>query len=313
MSIEGALSTKTVKVAHLEGTSIGYHLPKAISHSKPTLVLIPGFASNATTFRHQVADPSLLEIANVLVLEALGYGSTKTSSPTWTAWDSATCLLQAMEALGVRKAFVLGAGEGGWIGLRMALYAPDKVSGNILVGSTTMGAAGPVALGSHDISQELIGLVKMTETPNPKFELPAGGAKTLVETSLGPEASEADVKIWTDIPLQSYKGDAGRLRFRQTLINMLSRDPLQLRVGEIQTPVLYIIGSEDKIYTEKVAKEDIKAFKSDVQFAKIDGAYHSPVWTHAKETNSIVAEFLKKNGGKVNAQALREAVGMVDI
>lgn len=36
--------------------------------------------------------------------------------------------LQVMEALGVKKAFVLGTSQGGWITVRMALLAPDRVT-----------------------------------------------------------------------------------------------------------------------------------------------------------------------------------------
>ena len=32
-----------------------------------------------------------------------------------------------MEEMGVKKAFVLGTSQGGWITVRMALLAPDKV------------------------------------------------------------------------------------------------------------------------------------------------------------------------------------------
>jgi pimeloyl-ACP methyl ester carboxylesterase len=32
-----------------------------------------------------------------------------------------------MEALGVQKAFVLGTSQGGWMVVRMALLAPEKV------------------------------------------------------------------------------------------------------------------------------------------------------------------------------------------
>src|SRR5205085_1015672 len=105
-----------------------YHAPKALSATKPTLVLIPGFACGATEFRPQVADTALLEVANLLVLEPLGHGATKTNSPAWTDWDSARCFLQATDALGVKKALVLGHGVGGSVAARMALYAPDKVT-----------------------------------------------------------------------------------------------------------------------------------------------------------------------------------------
>jgi pimeloyl-ACP methyl ester carboxylesterase len=121
-----ALPTKTIRVAHLTAT-IGYHAPKTLSATKPTLVLIPGFACGATEFRPQVTDAGLLEVANLLVLEPLGQGATKANSPAWTDWDSARCFIQATDALGVKKAIVLGHGTGGGIAARMALYAPDKV------------------------------------------------------------------------------------------------------------------------------------------------------------------------------------------
>jgi pimeloyl-ACP methyl ester carboxylesterase len=40
--------------------------------------------------------------------------------------------LQVMEALGVDKAFVLGTSQGGWVTVRMALLAPEKVYTYIL-------------------------------------------------------------------------------------------------------------------------------------------------------------------------------------
>jgi predicted esterase len=33
---------------------------------------------------------------------------------------------QAMDALGIKKAFLTGISQGGWIATRVALYAPDK-------------------------------------------------------------------------------------------------------------------------------------------------------------------------------------------
>jgi pimeloyl-ACP methyl ester carboxylesterase len=35
--------------------------------------------------------------------------------------------LQVMEKLGIKKAFVLGTSQGGWVTVRMALLAPEKV------------------------------------------------------------------------------------------------------------------------------------------------------------------------------------------
>src|ERR1700761_5624798 len=128
MASEGTIPVKTIRVSHLNGTSIGYQLPKPLVGSKITLILIPTFGTNAVVFKPQVTNSELLGAFNLLVFEPLGQGVTKTNSPVWTAWDSAYALIQAMDALNVRKAFVLGESQGGWIAARMALYAPDRVS-----------------------------------------------------------------------------------------------------------------------------------------------------------------------------------------
>jgi pimeloyl-ACP methyl ester carboxylesterase len=115
------------------------------------------------------------------------------------------------------------------------------------------------------------------------------------------------------VPLNSYKGDAGRARLRQSAINWLSHDSLQLRLGDIKCPVLCLLGSEDKVTPEKAVREDAALFGSGAQLEVVQGAYHAPLWTHTADTNKLLLDFIKKNNGKGKAQALREAVGMVDI
>jgi pimeloyl-ACP methyl ester carboxylesterase len=128
MASEIQVPVKTIRVAHLNGTSIGYQLPKPLVGSKSTLILIPNFGFTSALFKPQVTNPELLAATNILVLEPIGHGVTKTAAPVWTLWDSAYAFVQAMDALGVKKAFVLGQSQGGMIAARMALYAPDRVS-----------------------------------------------------------------------------------------------------------------------------------------------------------------------------------------
>jgi pimeloyl-ACP methyl ester carboxylesterase len=79
-------------------------------------------------FRPQVSNAELLTAVNLLVFEPLGQGNTTTSNAVWTLWDTAFAFIQAMDALGVKKAFVLGHSQGAMIAARMALYAPNRVS-----------------------------------------------------------------------------------------------------------------------------------------------------------------------------------------
>ena len=64
---------------------------------------------------------------NLLAIELLGHGQTRTKSEQFTYWDTAIMNIQVMEALGIKEASVLGTSQGGWITTRMALLAPDKV------------------------------------------------------------------------------------------------------------------------------------------------------------------------------------------
>lgn len=119
--------TKTVEVSHLGGIVAGYQMPFPYDPSKPTLVLVNSFVTSAELYREQYENAKLTSATNLLAIELLGHGETRTKTENWTYWDTAIINLQVMEALGVKKAFVLGTSQGGWITVRMALLAPEKV------------------------------------------------------------------------------------------------------------------------------------------------------------------------------------------
>lgn len=80
-------------------------------------------------FEPQFNDEALTSAANILAIEPLGHGSTSfpTKAAQFTYWDSAIMALEVMSKLGVDKAFALGTSQGGWMVVRMALLAPERV------------------------------------------------------------------------------------------------------------------------------------------------------------------------------------------
>jgi pimeloyl-ACP methyl ester carboxylesterase len=103
-------------------------MAKPFRQNKPTLILINSFTTCAELYRGQFQNPKLTDIMNLVAIEPLGHGGTRArASETFTYWDSAIMILQAMDAMGVKKAFLLGTSQGGWIVARVALYAPDRV------------------------------------------------------------------------------------------------------------------------------------------------------------------------------------------
>ena len=119
--------TQTIEVPHLGGIIASYQTPSAIDPAKPTLILVNSFTTSSELYRDQFTNEELKSAMNLVAIELLGHGQTRTKSENWTYWDTAIMNLQVMEALGIQKAFVLGTSQGGWITVRMALLAPEKV------------------------------------------------------------------------------------------------------------------------------------------------------------------------------------------
>lgn len=123
----GSIQTHTV--THLGGILVGYKLSEdKINHTKPTLVLINPFTTTVDYYTPEFRNTRLREVCNILAIEPLGHGQTQPlKTETYTYWDSAIMILQLLDALGIEKVFALGTSQGGWVAVRMALLAPQKV------------------------------------------------------------------------------------------------------------------------------------------------------------------------------------------
>lgn len=106
-------------------------MPQPYDPSKPTLVLVNSFTTSSDLFRDQFGDSALTAKVNLIAIELLGHGQTRTSREQWTYWDTAEMNLQVLDALGIDQVFVLGTSQGGWITVQLALLRPEKVSRNI--------------------------------------------------------------------------------------------------------------------------------------------------------------------------------------
>lgn len=121
-----------VTVPHLNGTIAAYQTSGDLDATKPTLVMVNSFLTNSNLYGSQYANKNLTDRMNLIAIELLGHGETRTKSEHWTYWDTAIMNIQVLEALQKRgeiagKVFVLGTSQGGWITARMALLAPEMV------------------------------------------------------------------------------------------------------------------------------------------------------------------------------------------
>lgn len=120
-------NTETIRIPQLGGIDAAYQMPRPYDSTKPTVVLVNSFTTCSELFRPQYNDKSLTDSMNLLSIEPLGHGQTRTTREYWNYWDTAEMNLQVLDALGIDKTFVLGTSQGGWIAVMMALLRPEKV------------------------------------------------------------------------------------------------------------------------------------------------------------------------------------------
>src|SRR5689334_15657165 len=77
------------------------------------------------------------------------HGVTETTADDFTYWDSASDLVGLLDHLGIERAVLAGMSQGGYLSLRAALTAPERVRGLVLI-DTQAGTEDPAKTAAYD-------------------------------------------------------------------------------------------------------------------------------------------------------------------
>ena len=91
----------------------------------PAVIFSHGFLMDHSMFDPQVA--ALAPEFRVITWDARGFGATEFDEKPFTYWDSAGDALALCDHLGIDRAVFAGMSQGGFLSLRAALLAPDRV------------------------------------------------------------------------------------------------------------------------------------------------------------------------------------------
>ncbi|MCJ1237852.1 hypothetical protein MMC14_005839 [Varicellaria rhodocarpa] len=292
-------NTKTVHVHHLGGIDAGYQLPHSYDPSKPTLVLVNSFTTSSDLYRTQFNNEKLTSTMNLLAIELLGHGRTRTKSENFTYWDTAIMNCQVMEALGVDRAFVLGTSQGGWITVRMALLRPDMIEGIIPLGTSLDNESERSrSLGCWDAAAATTSSIESwtSKTPTPDFEPGEAFSNFLIDIGFGKECDPSLREFWNQAIRSNYSGNDGRKRARMAAINLRERDTLHGRLFDVHCPVMWLHGTSDVVYSVKNAEEEIKMFVNapEAKLITIKDGQHFLSASHPQEVDDALIEFVTK-------------------
>ncbi|VUC20933.1 unnamed protein product [Clonostachys rosea] len=292
-------ATTTIKVPHLGGITAGYRLSgTGVDPAKPTFVLINSMCTTSSLYEAQFKSKSLTGVVNLLAIEPLGHGATSCTSEHFTYWDSAIMALQVLDALNIKKAYALGTSQGGWIIVRMALLAPDRILGLLPLGtSMDYESATSREKGCWDPKTSLQGFIDAwtSTVPTPNFIIDEAWRDSVARLGFSEDTSAETLAFWDETIKNVYSGEEGRKKVRMATLNLLHRDGLLARLGDVKCPVYWLQGPEDPVYGKIVPTEHIKLFTSspDATVTFVEGAGHYLNATHPKETEEAILKMVQ--------------------
>ncbi|KAL2128987.1 hypothetical protein VTI74DRAFT_8375 [Chaetomium olivicolor] len=293
-------ATKTVTVPHLGGIRAGYALSgEGYDPSKPTCVLINSMCTTVSLYKSQFTDAALTSALNLLAIEPLGHGATSCSTEHFTYWDSAIMALQVLDQLGIKQAYALGTSQGGWIVTRMALLAPERIKGLVLLGtSMDYESAESRENGCWDPKTLLSPFYEKwcSEVETPEFVVDDVWCGMVGSLGFGKAGTQEMVQYWTEVLKGVYRGDEGRKKLKMALACLLDRDGLLRRIRDVKCPVYWLQGTDDTPFGLTVPAQHIKLFtgSKDVTLTVVEGGGHYLNATHPKEVGATLLEMIHK-------------------
>jgi 3-oxoadipate enol-lactonase len=246
----------------------------------PALVLSHGYLMDASMFDAQVA--ALAPEYRVITWDQRGHGGTAAAGP-FSYWDSARDVLALLDHLGIDEAVLGGMSQGGFLSLRAAMLAPQRVRGLVLIDSQ----AGTEAEASRP-AYEQMHQTWLDQGPGPVQEIVAA-------IILGPGQWDGWYAKWAEQYAEWAPDNLSQLTW--PFRTLMDRDDITGRLGEVSSPALIVHGSDDAAIPVARAEQMRDALAGPTTFAVIDGAPHASNVTHSGAVNAEIVNFLRRLPG----------------
>ncbi len=236
----------------------------------PVVVLSHGFLMDHEMFAPQVE--ALRGEYRVITWDERGFGDTVFDGQPFTYWDSAHDVIGLLDHLGIERAVLGGMSQGGFLSLRAALTAPDRVRALMLF-DTQSGTENPeTAAGYEELTQTWM-------TVGPVDELAQTVATIII-------ADPDHDPVW----IAKWQGRDKSL-IEQPFRCLMDRDDITDRLGEITCPALVIHGTEDTAIPMDRAEALAAGLPGSGPVVAVGGA-HAANLTNPGPVNAAIREFL---------------------
>ncbi len=234
----------------------------------PAVILSHGFLMDHSMFDHQVE--ALKSSYRVITWDERGFGGTKATGE-FTYWDSANDVLGLMDHLGIDSAVVGGMSQGGFLSLRVALTAPERVRALILI-DTQSGTEAPETVEPYN------GLHAAW------VEHGSGAVQDIIASIiLGPGEWPEWFAKWSVMQPE---------QFSKAFNCLMHRDDITDRLPEITCPALIVHGTADVAIPMEKAEVLRDKLAGPTTLVPIEGGPHAANMTHPAPVNDAILRFL---------------------
>jgi pimeloyl-ACP methyl ester carboxylesterase len=237
----------------------------------PPVIFSHGFLMDREMFDPQVA--ALAPAYRVITWDERGFGETEFDGKPFTYWDSAADCLGLLTHLGIERAVLAGMSQGGFLSMRAALTAPERVRALALI-DTQSGTEDPEQLPAYRQMQatwEEVGPVE-------------GLANAIADLIIGePELNAHWAAKWQKLPRENWRAPSDCL---------FERDDITPRLGEIGCPAIVFHGTADKSIEIGLGERLCENLPGCVGLVRVEGGPHASNLTHPDQVNPPLLEFL---------------------
>ncbi|HUA49329.1 MAG TPA: alpha/beta hydrolase [Solirubrobacteraceae bacterium] len=226
---------------------------------------------------HEMFAPQLEALApefRVITWDERGFGETQFDGQPFTYWDSARDCLGLLDYLDIDRAVLGGMSQGGFLSLRAALLAPERVRALVLI-DTDSGPEDPDRLPAYRQMQQTWLEV------GPVDEL----TQTVANLIIGdPVLYPQWIAKWRTLPRENLRAPGDCL---------FDRDDVTDRLGEITCPSIVFHGTADVSIEIDKAEALCRALSGCTGVVRVEGAGHASNLTHPEQVNEPLLEFLR--------------------
>lgn len=244
--------------------------------SGPAVVFLPGPTDSWVSYEPVLAHlpPSLHAVA----VSQRGHGDSTKPESGYMVPDFAADVVALLDGLGITKAVLVGHSGSCLVARRVAIDAPDRVSGLVL-------EASPTTLRGDPRLESFVGSV-IADLRDP---IPVAFARSVIT-----DTSSEDLTDETVDRLVAELLKVPSRVWRETLTGVLQYDDSS-ELGDIQAPALLIWGDADDLVS-RAMQEELLAALPQAELVVHAGAGHTPRWEDPARFAADLADFAHRCG-----------------